>query len=145
MNRGNVQFLLLHVSIVIGKLSIYISIEIYKQNLWSNSDRLLNLHEISALSVYVNGSKMKVRPSLMDGEDESKLDNFLYVVNNARDQPCILANVSINFTIPYEKARINNTKSIDRKKKLTRTISIPRRIKLSMFQTMLRYKAIVHP
>lgn len=33
MNRGNVQFLLLHVSIVIGKLSIYISIEIYKQNL----------------------------------------------------------------------------------------------------------------
>lgn len=88
---------------------------------------------------------MKVRPSLMDGEDESKLDNFLYVVNNARDQPCILANVSINFAIPYEKARINNTKSIDRKKKLTRTISIPRRIKLSMFQTMLRYKAIVHP
>lgn len=54
----------------------------------------------------------------MDGEDESKLDNFLYVVNNTRDQPCILANVSINFTIPYEKARINNTKSIDRKKKI---------------------------
>lgn len=73
MNRGNVQFLLLRVSIVI------------------------------ALSVYVNGSKMKVRPSLMVGEDESKLDNFLYVVNNTRDQPCILANVSINFAIPYEK------------------------------------------
>ncbi|XP_043797485.1 uncharacterized protein LOC122717460 [Apis laboriosa] len=77
MNRGNVQFLLLPVSIVI------------------------------ALSVNVNGSKINVRPSLTDGDDGKKMDNFLYVVNNTRGQPCILANMSINFMIPYEKKNTN--------------------------------------
>lgn len=54
-------------------------------------------YEISALSV--NGTKMKnVWPSLMVNEDESKLDNFSYVVND-RGQSCILANMSINFAM----------------------------------------------
>lgn len=77
MNRGNVQFLLLRVSIVI------------------------------ALSVYVNGSKIKVWPSLMTDEDEIKLDTFLYVVNNTKDQPCILANMSINFMISHDEKNTN--------------------------------------
>lgn len=55
------------------------------------------MNEISALSV--NGTKMKnVWPSLMVNEDESKLDNFSYVVND-KGQSCILANMSINFAM----------------------------------------------
>lgn len=39
-----------------------------------------------------------VWPSLMVNEDESKLDNFSYVVND-KGRSCILANMSINFAM----------------------------------------------
>lgn len=87
----------------------------------------------------------------MDGDDGNKLDTFLYVVNNTKGQPCILANMSINFMIPYEKARIKYKKvsrvSIDWKlmlNNINKYFYLLRKIKISMFQMMLRYKAIVH-
>lgn len=47
----------------------------------------------------------------MTDEDEIKLDTFLYVVNNTKDQPCILANMSINFMISHDEARIKKYKN----------------------------------
>ncbi|XP_031774479.1 uncharacterized protein LOC105736439 [Apis florea] len=64
------------------------------------------------IALSVNGTKMKnVWPSLMVNEDESKLDNFSYVVND-RGQSCILANMSINFAMENKTFNVPNNATV---------------------------------